>query len=118
MTSVTLAPQRVLAAQPEDIWASLPPPAQTATTNIIESFCCHAHFLADQEIAARWVNGHEGTLALDLGEAFELERLAIRGMSAIAGGRPMQRGLRTPAVRGQPSTCAAAHGQPGGSGVP
>ena len=77
---LTVGPQRVLTSQPEDIWVSFPPPARTATANIIESFCCHVHFLASEEVAARWVNGHEGTVALDLDDAFELGRLAARAM--------------------------------------
>ena len=83
---LTVGPQRVLTSHPEDIWVSFPLPARTATANIMESFCCHVHFLAGQEVAARWVNGHEGTLALDLDDAFELGRLATRAMSGQRGG--------------------------------
>jgi hypothetical protein len=52
--------------------------------NIIESFCCHAHFLAGEEVAARWVNARDG-FALDLDDAFQLGRLATRAMSATGG---------------------------------
>ena len=78
---LTVGPHRVLSSQPEDIWVSFPPPARTATANIIESFCCHVHFLTGEKVAARWVNSHEGTIALDLDDAFELGRLATRAMS-------------------------------------
>lgn len=77
--SLTVAPQRVLAAQPKDLWVSFPPLAQTSTASIIDSFCCHVHFLAGQGVAARWVNTRDG-LALDLDDAFELGRLATRAM--------------------------------------
>ncbi|MGH2714941.1 MAG: alkylmercury lyase MerB [Thermoleophilaceae bacterium] len=84
---LTVEPRRVLTSQPEDIWVSFPPPARTATANIIESFCCHVHFLAGQGVAARWVNACEGSLALDLDDAFELGRLATRAMSVTCGDR-------------------------------
>jgi alkylmercury lyase len=84
---LTVTPQRVLASRPEDIWVSFPPPAQTSTANIIESFCCHVHFLAGQEVAAQWVNGRERALALDLDDAFELGRLATRAMAVTGGDR-------------------------------
>jgi alkylmercury lyase len=84
--SLTVAPERVLASEPEDVWVSFPPPARTSTADIIESFCCHVHFLAGQEVAAHWVNARDG-LALDLDDAFELGRLATRAMSATSGHR-------------------------------
>jgi alkylmercury lyase len=83
--SLTVAPQRVLASGPEDVWVSFPPPVRTSTANMIESFCCHVHFLAGQEVTARWVNARDG-LALDLDDAFELGRLATRSMSSTSGG--------------------------------
>lgn len=85
---LTVGPQRVLASRPEDTRVSFPPPARTATASIIETFCCHVHFLAGQEVAARWVNAREGSLALALDDAFELGRLATRAMSgALKTGR-------------------------------
>jgi alkylmercury lyase len=84
--SLTVAPERVLASRPEDVWVSFPPPARTSTANIIESFCCHVHFLAGQEVATGWVNARDG-LALDLDDAFELGRLATRAMSVTGGDR-------------------------------
>jgi alkylmercury lyase len=85
--SLTVVPEGVLASRPVDVWVSFPPPARTSTANIIESFCCHVHFLAGQEVAMRWVSARDGTLALDLDDAFELGRLATRAMSVTGGDR-------------------------------
>jgi len=78
--NLTVAPERVLASGPNDVWVSFPPLAGTCTENIIDSFCCHVHFLAGQNAAARWVNGRDG-FALDLDDAFQLGRLATGAMS-------------------------------------
>jgi len=77
---LTVAPERVLASQPEDVWVSFPPVARTCTEDIIDSFCCHVHFLSGQNAAARWVNGRAG-FALDLDDAFQLGRLATGALS-------------------------------------
>jgi alkylmercury lyase len=75
---LTVEPDRVLAAQPGDLRVSFPPPTQTSAADIVESFCCHVHFLAGEEAAAQWLSGRDGTLALSLDDAFELGRLATR----------------------------------------
>jgi alkylmercury lyase len=85
--SLTVAPERVLASRPDDVWVSFPPPTRTSTANIIESFCCHVHFLAGHEVAMRWLTAHEGTLALNLDDAFELGGLATGAMSITGVGR-------------------------------
>jgi alkylmercury lyase len=76
--SLTVAPEGVLASQPEDVWVSFPPPARASTANIVESFCRHVHFLAGREVAARWADGRAGSLAVDLDDAFDLGRAATR----------------------------------------
>ena len=50
---LTVAPAGVLAAHPEDVWVSFPAPGQTSTADIVESFCCHVHFLAGADTAGR-----------------------------------------------------------------
>jgi alkylmercury lyase len=48
---LTVAPERVLATHPEDIRVSFPAPGLTSTEDIVESFCCHVHFLAGADTA-------------------------------------------------------------------
>ena len=78
---LTVAPDRVLATHPQDVWVSFPAPAQTSTDDIVESFCCHVHFLAGEDTADRWARARPGTFALGLADAFELGRLATRAFS-------------------------------------
>jgi alkylmercury lyase len=84
--SLTVARERVLASRPEDVWVSFPPPARTSTATIVESFCCHVHFLAGKAVAARWVSARD-CLVFDLDDAFELGRLATRALSDTSGDR-------------------------------
>lgn len=82
--TLAVAPERLIASRPDDIWVSFPPPGRTSTASIVESFCCHVHFLAGQHAAVKWVNAHDG-LAYDLDDAFELGRLATRALSTRNG---------------------------------
>jgi alkylmercury lyase len=75
---LTIAPGRVRAAYPDDVWVSFPSPAQTSTDDIVESFCCHVHLLAGTDSAGRWASARPGSFALGLADAFELGRLATR----------------------------------------
>jgi len=84
---LTVTPDRVLAARPEDVCVSFPPPEQTTTDEIIESFCCHVHFLAYADTADRWASAHPGIFALGLADAFELGRLATRAFINAIGDR-------------------------------
>jgi alkylmercury lyase len=84
---LTVAPDGVLTAHPQDVWVSLPPPAQTSTDEIVESFCCHVHFLAGADTADGWASARPGTFALGLADAFELGRLATRAFFATSGDR-------------------------------
>jgi alkylmercury lyase len=82
---LTVTPDRVLVARPEDVWVSFPPPEQTTTDEIVESFCCHVHFLADADTADWWASAHPGLFALGLADAFELGRLATRAFFNASG---------------------------------
>ncbi len=82
---LTIASERVLASRPDRLWVSFPPPARTSTAKIVESFCCHVHFLAGQDAAADWVADREGTFALGLDDAFELGSLATRSLLVTEG---------------------------------
>jgi Alkylmercury lyase/Pyridine nucleotide-disulphide oxidoreductase/Helix-turn-helix domain of alkylmercury lyase len=82
---LTVAPDRALAAHPEDVWVSFPAPEGTTTDEIVESFCCHVHFLAGADSADRWASAHPGTFALGLADAFELGRLATRAFFTASG---------------------------------
>jgi alkylmercury lyase len=84
---LTVAPDGVLAAHPEDIWVSFPAPGQTSTDDIVESFCCHVHFLAGADTADGWASARPGTFALGLAHAFELGRLATRAFFTTSGDR-------------------------------
>jgi alkylmercury lyase len=84
---LTVAPERVVAAHPEDVWVSFPAPAHTSTDEIVESFCCHVRFLAGADTAARWASARPGSFALGLADAFELGRLATRAFLTATGDR-------------------------------
>ena len=84
---LTVAPDRVLAAHPEDVWVSFPAPEQTTTHEIVESFCCHVHLLAGADAAGRWAGARPGIFALGLADAFELGRLATRAFFTASGDR-------------------------------
>jgi alkylmercury lyase len=84
---LTVAPDCVLAAHPEDVWVSFPAPEGTTTDEIVESLCCHVHFLAGADRADRWASAHPGTFALGLAGAFELGRLATRAFLTAGGDR-------------------------------
>ena len=77
----------VLTAHPQDVWVSFPPPTQTSTDEIVESFCCHVHFLAGADAADGWASARPGTFALALADAFELGRLATRAFFTTIGDR-------------------------------
>jgi alkylmercury lyase len=83
---LTVVPDRVLASQPQDVRVSFPPAGQASTTDIVESFCCHVHFLAGEDAATEWVSRSPGTFALDLDDAFELGRLSTRAFCVADGG--------------------------------
>jgi alkylmercury lyase len=84
---LTVAPDRVLATHPEDIWVSFPAPDQTSTEDIVDSFCCQVHFLAGADTASGWASARYGAFALGVDDAFELGRHATRAFFATTGDR-------------------------------
>jgi alkylmercury lyase len=84
---LTVAPDRVLATYPEDIWVSFPAPGQTSTGDIVDSFCCQVHFLAGADTASGWASARYGAFALGVDDGFELGRLATRAFFATTGDR-------------------------------
>ena len=84
---LTVVPDRVLASQPQNVRVSFPPAGQASTTDIVESFCCHVHFLAGEDAATEWLSRSPGTFALDIDGAFELGRLATRAFYVADGCR-------------------------------
>jgi alkylmercury lyase len=83
---LTVAPDRVLASHPRAVRVSFPPLGQASTADIVDSFCCHVHFLAGEDAATEWVRRHPGTFVLDLDDAFELGRLSTRVLCVADGG--------------------------------
>jgi alkylmercury lyase len=83
---LTVAPDRVLASDPQDVRVSFPPAGEASTSDIVESFCCHVHFLAGEDAATEWVSRSLGTFVLDLDDAFELGRLSTRALWVADGG--------------------------------
>jgi alkylmercury lyase len=82
---LTVVPDRVLASHPQDVRVSFPPAGQASTADILESFCCHVHFLAGEDAATEWVRRHAGTFVLDLDDAFGLGRLSTRALCVADG---------------------------------
>jgi alkylmercury lyase len=98
---LTVGPERVQAAEPPALEVSFPAPASTDTSDIIASFCCHVHFLAGHDAAARWLAENQDGLTLGVDDAVELGRLATQQLlehgrpqpeSGAAGDRAVRRG--------------------------
>lgn len=83
---LTVGPDGVQVAEPSALQVSFPAPASTDTSHIIASFCCHVHFLAGQDAAAKWLDENQDGLTLSLDDAVELGRLATRQL--LEDGRP------------------------------
>ena len=77
---LSVGPAGVQSAEPASVRVSFPAPASTVTSDITATFCCHVHFLADQDAAAQWLSGNDGALTLSLEDAVELGRLATRSL--------------------------------------
>ena len=69
-------PGGIADAAPADLRVSFPPLASTSTADIVESFCCHVHFLAGDDAAQRWIDEHRDGQVLDLDDAHEVGRRA------------------------------------------
>jgi alkylmercury lyase len=77
-------PHGVAGAEPADLWVSFPPTATTSTARIVESFCCHVHFLAGRAAAERWLDEHPGGRVLDLRDAYHVGQRATARLRAGA----------------------------------
>jgi alkylmercury lyase len=75
-------------AEPHDLRVSFPAPATASTADIVDSFCCHVHFLAGRAAARRWLGRHPGGRVLDLRDAYELGQLATAGLRAERAAPP------------------------------
>jgi alkylmercury lyase len=80
-----LSPDRVLRAQPQDLFVSFPALASTDTADITGSFCCHVHFLAGADAAGTWSATHPDGRVLDLQAAFELGCRTVEPLVGAAG---------------------------------
>jgi hypothetical protein len=63
---------------------SFPPLARTSTADIVDSFCCHVHFLAGRDTAQRWLDQHPGGRVLDLYDAYEVGQRATAALRSGA----------------------------------
>jgi alkylmercury lyase len=82
----------ITAAEPAKLWVSFPPLADVSTADIVESFCCHVHFIAGRDTAQRWLSEHPGGHVLALLDAYQLGQRATTC-------------LRTPAATEQGCAC-------------
>jgi alkylmercury lyase len=76
-------------AEPAELSVSFPPLADVSTAAIVESFCCHVHFIAGRDTAQRWLSEHPGARVLALDDAYELGQRAttcLRAPSPSASG--------------------------------
>jgi alkylmercury lyase len=67
-------------AEPEDLWVTLPSMACTSTADIVESFCCHVHFVAGHDTAQRWLRDHPDGHILDLRDAYKVGQRATAAL--------------------------------------
>jgi alkylmercury lyase len=93
---IEVAPDRILDADPREVWVSFPAPDRTSTADVVGSFCCHVHFLAGRGAAERWLGRSEGGRVLDLPTAHALGSRCTECLRATgpAGGRRAPPGRR------------------------
>lgn len=87
---LTVSPDRIEAAQPEDAVVSFlwPGPGgfKTSAANVMATFCHWVFFFASRESGERWVAKHEGTFLYSLEEAFALARwLNAKNFGSVLG---------------------------------
>jgi alkylmercury lyase len=99
---LTIGPEGVQVAEPSALQVSFPAPASTDTADIIASFCCHVHFLAGQDVAAKWLAENQDGLTLSLDDAVELGRLATRQLLEDGRPQPQQRVERAAGMKRPP----------------
>lgn len=68
-----VGPRGVSSARPDKPMLSFVLPRESdVQRNIIETFCCHVHFLASRQAGEVWLAARPGTLLLSLGDAWEI----------------------------------------------
>jgi alkylmercury lyase len=70
----------VVEYEPADLRVTFPSIARTSTADIVESFCCHVHFVAGQDAAERWLDDHPDGYVLELREAYEVGQRATAAL--------------------------------------
>jgi alkylmercury lyase len=71
---LVVAPDAVLSSSHADLSVSFPPLGATDFRDILNSFCCHVHFLTGDTAAADWRAANPGGYVLGLDTAFERGR--------------------------------------------
>ena len=67
-------------ADPTGLRVSFPALTSTSTADIVDSFCCHVHFLAGRHAAQRWLDQHPGGRVLDLYDAYDVGQRATAAL--------------------------------------
>ena len=71
--SLRVGPRGIEAADPQTaVLSFVMPPQADVERNLIETFCCHVHFLASPRAGADWISRHSGVLMLSLGDAWQI----------------------------------------------
>ena len=84
---LSMAPEGVLDAEPEDARLALGVPAAGASSpDARKAFCRDVRFLADGQAAAEWQREHPGVRILSLEEGHRLGRTVWRALLDEAGG--------------------------------
>ena len=70
---VRVGARGIEAVQPETAVLSFVTPTEAdVERNLIETFCCHVHFLASPEAGKEWVARHRGAFLLSLADAWQI----------------------------------------------
>jgi len=71
--SLRVGPRGIEAADPQTAVLSFVMPRQAdVERNLIETFCCHVHFIASPQAGGDWISRHSGVLTLSLGDAWQI----------------------------------------------
>ena len=78
--ALRVGPGGVETAQPKTVVLSFVRPNEAdVERNVIETFCCHVHFLASLKAAKEWIARHNGVFVLSLSDGW---RIGIRKNAA------------------------------------
>lgn len=72
---------------PTELRVSFPALTSTSTADIVDSFCCHVHFLAGRDAAHRWLDQHPAGRVLDLYDAYEVGQRATAALRGTVAAR-------------------------------